>query len=327
MPHAMDAFTSDSASKIFRFQFEGSAQPLKPYLLERYHYGREVAWRDTFYPERVRLNGEPVGEDTWVRPGDSIAYRHLRAEEPSVPPLLRILYEDEWLVAVHKPDDIPVSPAGIYYFTSLAIRAREAFANPELTPLHRLDLETSGVLLLARKKAYLRAFHALFVEHRIAKRYVALAYGRFPQGLHEIAGRIGPHPSSSIHTKLWLDPASPEPNSLTRIVQVAEHGECSELLLEPVTGKTNQIRVHLAHAGYPIVGDKKYHPDETVFLDWLMHRDNARLHERLWLPRQALQCQRLSFVHPFTGASIAIAALADSWRAKVAAVVPLPAFT
>ncbi len=326
MPHPMEAFTSDSASKIFRFQFEGSARPLKPYLLERYHYGREVEWRDSFYPERVRLNGEPVAEDTWVRPGDSIAYRHLRAEEPHVPPLLRVLYEDEWLVAVHKTDDVPVSPAGIYYFTSLAIRAREAFANPELTPIHRLDLETSGVLLLARKKAYLRSFHALFVEHRIAKRYVALVHGRFPDGLTEIAGRLGPHPSSAIHTKLWLDPAAPHPNSRTRILQVAAHGECSELLIEPVTGKTNQIRVHLAHAGHPVVGDKKYHPDESVFLDWLAHRDFARLRDRLWLPRQALQCQGLEFTHPFTDEPVAIAAAAGSWRAKVCAVVPLPAF-
>ncbi len=320
-----DAFASDTAGKIFRFQFEGDARPLKPYLLERYHYGREVAWRDSFYPERVRLNGAPVAEDTWVRPGDTIAYRHLRAEEPPAAAALPVLYEDEWLVALHKPDDAPVSPSGIYYFTSVAIRAREDFGNPELTPLHRLDLETSGVLLLARRRAYLRAFHALFEQRRIAKRYLALVYGGFPAELKEITGRLGPHPASAIHTKLWLDPASPEPNSLTRILRVVSHGRCSELLLAPETGKTNQIRVHLAHAGHAIVGDKKYFPDEGVFLDWLERRDFARLRERLWLPRQALQCQSLAFDHPYTRAPVTIAAPPGSWRAKIAAAVSGPA--
>jgi RluA family pseudouridine synthase len=320
-----DAFASDAAGKIFHFKFDGDARPLKPYLLERYQYGRETAWRESFYPERVRLNGAPVAESTWVRPGDTVAYRHLRAEEPLAAAALPVLYEDEWLVAIHKPDDVPVSPSGLYYFTSVAIRAREDFGNPELTPLHRLDLETTGVLLLARRRAYLRAFHALFEQHRIAKRYLALVFGTFPAGRTEIAGRIVPASASAIHTKLSLDPASPQPNSHTRILRVVSHGHCSELLVAPETGKTNQIRVHLAHAGHAIVGDKKYFPDESVFLDWLQHRDFARLQGQLWLPRQALQCQSLAFDHPFTGEPVTIAAAPDSWRAKIGDVVPNPA--
>jgi RluA family pseudouridine synthase len=319
----MDPFASDAGSKIFRFQFEAEAQPLKPYLLERYQYGREPRWRDTFYPERVRLNGAPVAEETWARPGDTIAYRHLRAEEPPAPAALPVLYEDEWLLAVHKPDSVPVSPSGLYYFSSLALLARELFASPELTPLHRLDLETSGVLLLARRRADLARFHGLFTAHAIDKRYLALVPGAFPLERRELSGRIVPHPASAIHTKLWLDPAG-ESNSLTRVLDVAHHGRCSELLLQPVTGKTNQIRVHLAHAGHPIVGDKKYQPDERVFLDWLVHRDDARVRERLGLPRQALLCQSLAFIHPFTGRPVSIAAPPGAWAEKIAGVVAAP---
>jgi 23S rRNA pseudouridine1911/1915/1917 synthase len=318
----VESFTSDAAGKIFSFQFEGEAQPLKSFLLDRYHTGRPQAWRESFYPARVRLNGEPVADDTWVRPGDTIAYRHLRAEEPPAAGALAVLHEDEWLMAVHKPDDVPVSPSGFYYFTCLALRARELFDNRELTPVHRLDLETSGVLLLARKRAYLREFHELFAEHRVAKRYLALVHGQYPEGLTEIAGRIGPHPASAIRTKLWLDPAA-EANSQTRIVRatprLAARGACTELEVEPVTGKTNQIRVHLAYAGHPIVGDKKYHSDERIFLDWLAYRDFARLEEKLWLPRQALQCERLDFVHPFTGEPLSIEAAPGAWGAKIAA--------
>lgn len=319
----METFASDATSKIFRFQFEAEAQPLKPYLLERYQYGREPRWRDTFYPGRVRLNGAPVTEATWARPGDTVAYRHLRAEEPPAPTALTVLHEDEWLLAVHKPDSVPVSPSGLYYFSSLALLARELFASPELTPVHRLDLETSGVLLLARRRADLARFHELFVTHAIAKRYLALVTGAFPPERRELTGRIVPHPKSAIHTKLWLDPAG-ESNTLTRVLEVAHHGRCSELLLEPVTGKTNQIRVHLAHAGHPIVGDKKYHPDERVFLEWLVHRDDGRVRERLWLPRQALHCQSVRFTHPFTGEPVTINAPPGAWAEKIAGEVAAP---
>lgn len=354
----METFTSDASSKIFHFRFEAQAQALKPYLLERYQFGREARWRDTFYPDRVRLNGAPVAEDTWARPGDTVAYRHLRAEEPPAPAALAVLYEDQWLLAVHKPDTLPVSPSGLYYFSSLAILARELFGAPELTPVHRLDLETAGVLLLARRRADAARFHELFETHAIVKRYLALVYGTFPAECRELAGRIAPHPDSAIHTKLWLDPAG-EPNSLTRVLEVAYHavcapqvasgasrsaagasggaagaarerqaapeaGRCSELLLEPVTGKTNQIRVHLAHAGHAIVGDKKYHPDERVFLDWLKYRDDRRIRERVWLPRQALHCLSLSFTHPFTGEPVTVASAAEAWQAKTAGAIAAP---
>jgi 23S rRNA pseudouridine1911/1915/1917 synthase len=325
----METFTSRPGSehigKVFHFRFEGEACRLKPYLVERYRYGRSAAWRETFYPERVRLNGETVGEDTLVCPGDTVTYWHLRAEEPPHPSPLRVLYEDEWVLAIHKPDDAPVSPSGLYYFTSLALRARECFAAPELTPVHRLDLETSGVLLFAKRKAYLARWNAMFSAQRITKRYTALVEGHFPERVTRVAGRMGPHPASRIETKLWLDPAGPA-NSDTRVVQRANHGELTELLLEPITGKTNQIRVHLAHAGHPIVGDKKYHPDEDVFLDWLVHRDYVRLDAKLRLPRHALQCQSLAFDHPFTGQSLKIEALAGSWGEKIGTLISKPAF-
>ena len=319
----MDTFTSDAHGKIFHFEFEGESQPLKSFLLSRYQYGREAKWRESFYPDRVRLNGQPVNDNTWVAPGDTVAYRHLRAEEPQAPASLEVLYEDDWLLAVHKPDTIPVSPSGLYYYSSLALLARELFGSPELTPIHRLDLETSGVLLLARHKADLARFHKLFVDHRMAKRYLALVYGAFPAEITGISGKLGPHPSSAIHTKLWLDPDG-EPNTLTRILSVARHEQVSELELEPVTGKTNQLRVHLAHTGHSIVGDKKYYPDESIFLDWLEHRRFETHRAKLLLPRHALQCQTLSFKHPFTDESLRIEASSGSWREKVREAVGTP---
>ncbi len=344
-PAAAD-FCNSAAQHVFRVRYEGSPQPLHAYLLERYRFGRSAEWARGFYPARVRLNGAPVHAETAVRPGDEIAYLHARADEPPAPALGLPLHEDPWLLALAKPDSVPVNPAGVFYFSALAICAREAFAEPELTPLHRLDLETSGVLLFARRRADLGIWHSLFLRKALAKRYRALVHGHFPPALREIAGRIVPDPASRIHTRLRLEPM-PEPAppveasypaagppalrpknapaevSLTRIHAVTWHdlgerGLFSELELEPVTGKTNQLRVHLAHVGHPVVGDKKYHPDEDVFLDWHAHRDFARLAGRLLLPRQALHCESLAFVHPFTGEPLCIRTPAARWRAKLA---------
>jgi 23S rRNA-/tRNA-specific pseudouridylate synthase len=333
-------FQSGPEAHVFRFRYEGPACGLHAYLCGRYGFGRGAAWRRTFYPARVRLNGAPVDLETRVAPGDEVAYLHLRADEPPPPPLGVPLHEDAWLLALPKPDSLPVNPAGVFYFGSLVILAREARGEAELTPIHRLDLETSGPVLFARHKAHLAAWHALFHRKALRKRYRALVHGRFPPGLRAIAGRIVPDGASRIQTRLRLEPAHPAavaealeapPGararraaelSLTRILAVTHHdlgprGPFSELELEPVTGKTNQLRVHLAHVGHPIVGDKKYHPDEEVFLDWYAHRDYARLAERLLLPRQALHCEALAFTHPFSGAALETRAPAAMWRDKV----------
>jgi RluA family pseudouridine synthase len=318
-------FASGLEAKVFRFEHEGEPARLREHLIERYRYGRSAEWRETFYPGRVRLNGQAVDGETLVRPGDTVAYLHLRAEEPPPTEPLRVLHEDEWMLVLHKPDDVPVSPSGQYYFTSVAVRAREDFGNPELTPIHRLDLETSGPLVFAKRSRDLKRFHRLFTAKTLKKTYRALVLGHFPEHITRIAGAIVPARGSAIHTKLWLEPGD-ESHSLTRILRAEPHvlpdaglngGAFSELELEPVTGKTNQLRVHLAYVGCPIVGDKKYHPDEGVFLDWLEHRDFARLRERLWLPRQALQCQALEFPHPLTGAPVRVTASQGSWAAKL----------
>ncbi len=343
-------FSNGPDRHIFRFTYRGEERPLGSYLLGRYRHGRDEEWARGFYPHRVCLNDMPVDDETRVRAGDRVAYLHLRAEEPPTPPLRPPLHEDDRLLALLKNDRVPVNPAGVFYFTSLAIAAREASGNPELTPLHRLDLETSGPVLFAKRAADLKTLHQLFHQKAIAKRYRALVHGAFPAALKEISGRIVPDTGSRIHTKLRLEPASPETTppeedrpgedhpapqlshptlshprlshqkiSHTRILAVRHRhgGRFSELLLEPVTGKTNQLRVHLAHAGYPIVGDKKYHPDEAVFLDWYRYRDFERLRTRLLLPRQALHCESLEFRHPFSGEWVDIRAPQEIWREKL----------
>ncbi|MBI4082474.1 MAG: RluA family pseudouridine synthase [Candidatus Lambdaproteobacteria bacterium] len=324
-----DPFGGPTAeAHTFRFVYEGAPRPLKPYLIERFRFGRSRAWAERFYPATVRLNEAPVDERTALRPGDRIAYRHHRADEPAAAgPAPEVLYEDEWTLALFKPDSVPVNPSGAYYFTSLAIAAREQFGNPELTPVHRLDLETSGPLIFAKSARDIRRFHALFLARAIRKRYLALVHGHVPEALREIRGALLPDGASAITSRLRLAPEHEGLPSLSRVVRAIHHRDAasgrafSELELEPVTGKTNQLRVHLAAVGHAIVGDKKYHPDERVFLAWYAHRDFEPLRGELLLPRQALMCRELAFAHPVTGQSVRIAAPAGRWSEKLGGLI------
>ena len=359
------AFANTPTQHIFHYTYAGPPRPFRDYLVGRFRWGRSAQWQAQFYPERVRLNGERVDAHTVVQPDDRVEYLHWREEEPPEPPPLPVLHEDEWLLAVHKPDSVPVDPGGVFYFSSLALLMRERRGEPEFTPLHRLDLETSGVLLSARRRAEVGRWHQLFTDKSAAetlrKTYRALVHGHVPEHLREIRSWLKPA-GGRIQTRLRLVETTAEGTaegtaeatnedtakntskdtaartakriaehghvepSLTRILTVRHHttprGRFSELELEPVTGKTNQLRVHLAHVGHPIVGDKKYHPDEGVFLDWLEHRDFARLREVLVLERQALQCETLAFTHPFSHQPLEIRALAGSWAGKIAPVLP-----
>ena len=316
------SFENGAESQIFQFTYEGEVRSLGEYLQDRYRYGRSDEWRESFFPDRVRLNGNEVHASTQVQQGDRVGYLHLRNEEPSPPSLGEPLYEDEWLLALHKPDTIPVNPSGIYYFSSMALLAREYFNNPELTPLHRLDLETDGVVLFAKQRLAIKKFHRLFERKMIGKKYKALVHGHPPTDMQEIRGWIAPHPNSAIFTKLSLfeSQQGQEQESITRMGNISDRGDFSEIELEPVTGKTNQLRVHLASIGHPIVGDKKYHPDEQVFLDWIAHRDFLRLEKQLVLPSQALQCAQMRLEHPFSGKALTINAREEAWEQKIGSI-------
>ena len=201
-------FQNSASQHVFHFTYEGEPRPLKAYLAERYRYWMRGEWLERAFPERVRVNHEAVSEASRVRPGDRVSYLHHRAEEPSGGGRLEVLRDDERMLVLHKPDCVPVSPSGPHYFASLAIHAREAFANPELTPIHRLDLETDGPVVFAKFKADLRRFHELFRRQTIRKIYRALVYGRYPPSRDRISGRIFPDPASRINTKLAFLPVA-----------------------------------------------------------------------------------------------------------------------
>ena len=154
----------------------------------------------------------------------------------------------------------------------------------------------------------------MFQEHRVEKKYQAIVFNS--PSVNTISGDLVSDENSRIYTKLILK-ASELANSLTLIDKKETWGDYTRIWVRPITGKTNQIRAHLAAIDCPIVGDKKYYPDENIFLDWFRYRDSNRIIQKIKLKRHALHCESLSFISPFSNQLMTIEDNSKTWMQKI----------
>ena len=219
----------------------------------------------------VRVNGGRVKAEYRLEAGDEVRIPPARrAAEPASPPtrqvdrlLEHILFEDKKLLVINKPSGVAVhGGSGVSHGVIELLRS----ARPEIRDLslvHRLDRETSGVLVLAKRRSALRTLHALFREGRVEKNYLALVAGDWQLGEITIDAplKVTNRRNGERHVVVS---ASGKPAAtrvgLSRPYEVASLVKCS-----PETGRTHQIRVHLAQAGHPILCDARYgDPDKNA---------------------------------------------------------------
>ena len=228
------------------------------------------------------------------------------------PPTPVILYEDDALIAVNKPAGLLAHPSGTDFAWSVVGLLRDARPQDSLDLVHRLDRDTSGVLLLSKTKPAGRQLKAALVAGDVDKHYVALCRGSIPWQERLCEGRIGsagseirikmgvvaPQDSSGLTacTALRVNDRKPGPHPMTWV-------GC-----QIYTGRTHQIRVHLDQEGYSIVGDRLYGVEPAVFLRAWEHGVDDWVIERAGAPRQALHAQQMRFAHPTTGDVLTIAA-------------------
>ena len=253
----------------------------------------KLKWGDA-----LQVNGESQRTNFPVKSGDVVTVR-LDEEEPEYPAEegpLTILYEDDYLLAVDKPAGMLIHPSRSCFSGTLANFVAGYYARTgqksAFHPMTRLDRDTFGVVLLA-KNAHV---HTLLQSTHVQKTYHALTFGGPEDDSGIIDAPIARKPLPSLLREIRED-GKP---SVTRYQVLKRNGKLCKLALEPVTGRTHQLRLHCMHMGFPILGDPQYNSPES-----------AALSAEMGLGYQLLCANMLELEHPITGENLVIHSTLD----------------
>jgi tRNA pseudouridine32 synthase / 23S rRNA pseudouridine746 synthase len=244
-----------SASKVYLPALQPEPKTVFAYLCTEFKHIEATEWQQRFDDGLVyAADGKVLSLDSPYTPNTHVFYYRFLKNEIHVPFEHEILYENEHLLVVDKPHFLTISPTGQYVQETLLVRLKQHTQNEDLTPIHRLDRETAGVVLFCKTKAARGAYQQLFAERQVTKHYHAIAAYKtdlvFPL---KIEARM--EKSEPFYTMQIVDGV---PNSKTDIEIIEKKQNLAKYLLKPLTGKQHQLRVHLSHLGIPILNDPFY---------------------------------------------------------------------
>ncbi|OZI23354.1 RNA pseudouridine synthase [Bordetella genomosp. 9] len=249
---------------------------------------------------QVRVNKGRIAVDHRLEAGDLVRVPPLRLPRPdearAVPPSeFPVVFEDDALLVVDKPAGIAVhGGSGVAFGVIERLRAARPQA-PMLELAHRLDRETSGLLMVAKKRNALLSLHRMMREGQGGKRYYALVYGDWVNDRQHIKLPLTKWTTASGERRVRVDRDGQAAHTIVTLKQ--RYGKFSLVEAELRTGRTHQIRVHLASVGFPIVGDDKY-GDDAIRLSFA----------RKGFARMFLHAHHLDIPHPLTGEPLSLEA-------------------
>lgn len=253
----------------------------------------------------VRVNKGRVGAKRRLAPGDVVRVPPLRLSEPqsdlAAPPAreFAVVYEDEALLVIDKPAGVAVhGGSGVDFGVIEQLRrARPQVKFLELA--HRLDRETSGLLVIGKQRGALLRLHDMFREGGIEKRYLTLVKGHWRDRLRNVRLPLHKYLTAEGERRVRVDAAGKAAHSIMRLLGQWQTplGEFSLLEVELKSGRTHQIRVHLAHLGFPILGDEKYG-------DFTLNRNL----QKAGLKRMFLHAASLRLPHPVSSEPLVLTA-------------------
>jgi 23S rRNA pseudouridine1911/1915/1917 synthase len=258
------------------------------YLAEAHVHSTLEVWRERLARGEVLLDELPATGEERLRAGQWLVWNRPPWEEREAPRDYSLVHEDEAILAVIKPSGLPTMPGGGFLMNTLLHLVRERF--PEASPLHRLGRGTSGLVLFARTHEAAAQLSRAWREHEVEKRYRALSSGVATQERYDITAPIGEAAHPGMGRVPMVIPGGKVARSQARVLERRAASTLFEVDIQ--TGRSQQIRIHLAFIGHPLEGDPVYavggvpraeHPGLLGDIGYLLH------------------AERLCFMHPLTG--------------------------
>ena len=299
----------------FEVQKPQEGQRLDAFLARRLHRYSRAEVQRLIAEGRVFLRGRNAKPATRVADGDTVLIRYPHREEP--PPnhaAFPVLYEDEHLLGINKPGDVLSHPTDRVVANSVTSILRGQFPGAKLHLVHRLDRETSGILILAKNPKVARALTDRFTDREVKKEYLAIVAGKMGFKRKTVDRPLG-YEGAEIKVRqavIETDGAESENgrgiSAATDFERLASNGIASLVHAAPRTGRLHQIRVHLAWLGHPVLGDKLYTGSGEMYMKTVRRELAAEDLERLGAPRQMLHAWKIKLAHPATQVPLEIVA-------------------
>jgi 23S rRNA pseudouridine1911/1915/1917 synthase len=278
------------------------------FLAKAYPFLTRSAWQRRMDEGQVLVNGRAIKGSYRLKAFDRVQFYHPNTVEPDVDRSIFVLWQSGAVMAVYKPGNLPMHENGAYRKNTFAHLLTE-MVGPEWAAVHRLDRETSGIVLCGANPLVRQQLAADFEAKTIKKEYRLIVNGCPTLSGWSVDGAIGDLVNSKIRIKKWVVAGGLPAQTDFLVEQAQGHDGRGFSLLRafPKTGRTNQIRIHAAYSGHWILGDKLYHPNEDVFLDyWETQATTAFCVQETLFHRCCLHAAALTFDHPETRESIRV---------------------
>ena len=245
-----------SASTMVLPALEVKSISLLSYLEHATHNSRRLEWENRLKNGLVLDDaGQPLPLDAPYIVGQRIHYWRDAGIEPRIPFDEHIIYQDAHILVADKPHFLPVTPTGGYVQETLLVRLKKRTGLADLTPMHRIDRDTAGLVMFCIRREDRDAYAAMFRERRLSKTYECIA-PHSPDLSFPMVRKT--RLVESLHSFMQMTETEGEPNSETQIEWIERQGEQARYRLRPITGKRHQLRVHMFSLGLPICGDGIY---------------------------------------------------------------------
>ncbi|MCY4380456.1 MAG: RluA family pseudouridine synthase [Proteobacteria bacterium] len=262
------------------------------YLGLEFPFLSRTSWQKRCLEGKVFNHHEQVKPSYRLKEGDQLFHYYPQAFEPEVQRGIFCIFQAKNMVAFYKPPHLPMHEGGRYRQNTFFQIIRTSFG-PQWRAVHRLDRETSGIVICASNPQQRSALALAFRRRSMEKIYYGIGIGQPPGLMWQVNKPIGLTQETTWRTKRWVDPAGKE--AITKFTVLARHRQYYMLKIIPIHGRTHQIRIHASYSGVPLLGDIRYHHNEQIFLEFLRSGYSSDVLTHIVAPRLCLHAGAIKF--------------------------------